>query len=90
MLSITRSLNLEKEDVATIQEGLNVTPSNLHPNLSRITRSSGMPYHSEQMVILQKVIGTKDDQGTSQPHSDQMIDLAMIDEYDMLMHIIRM
>ena len=93
-----RTLTLE--DGTTIQEGLNTVtgkseklqpaPSNLHPNLGRITRSSGMPYHPEQVSILQKVLRTKDDQGTSQPYSDQVINLAMTNEHDILKHIIRM
>ena len=79
-----------EEDVMTIQEKMQPSQSNHHPNLGRITRSSGIPYHPEQVVILQKVLRTKGGQGTSQSHSDQVIDLAMIDEHDILTHIIQM
>ena len=79
-----------KEDVTTIQEKMQPSQSNHHPNLGMTTRSSGIPYHQEQVVILQKVHRIKGGQGTSQPRSDQVIDLVMIDEYDMLMHIIQM
>ena len=74
-----------EEDVTTIQEKMQPSQSNHHPNLSRTTRSSGIPYHQEQVVILQKAHKINGGQGMSQSHSDQVIDLAMIDE-----HIIQM